>query len=203
MDDKSKNLYEKLLIELFEAGYPVKKVQELPYLYKNYSKLIPILSIYLEKFDDIGIKEEIVRAMAVKFAKPAAKVLINEFIFNKEVEPTDYLWAIGNSISVIEDDAICNEVIELIKDRGYSVARQMMVMSLWKMRDANNQLKVKSVLIELLDDDDVAAHAIYALGRLKAIDAIPAIEPFLKHKLALWRNEAKKAILRIEANNSK
>ncbi len=52
--------------------------------------------------------------------------------------------------------------------------------------------------IELLDDDDVAGHAVMALGRLKAPRAREKPEPFLSHPRTWVRAEARKALAKIE-----
>ena len=58
--------------------------------------------------------------------------------------------------------------------------------------------KSKKILISLLDDDDVDGHAIAALSKFKDIELIKYIEPFLNHKMTWKRNEAKKAIKKLE-----
>jgi HEAT repeat protein len=53
----------------------------------------------------------------------------------------------------------------------------------------------------LLADDRVAGHAIIALGKLKARDAAPEIEPFLRHETAWVRKEAQRALKKIDKSN--
>jgi HEAT repeat protein len=66
----------------------------------------------------------------------------------------------------------------------------MVVLALANMRDS----RAVDVLLGLLDDDEVAGHAVMALGKLKAGKARPAIEEFLKHPKPWVRKEAKKAL---------
>jgi len=70
----------------------------------------------------------------------------------------------------------------------------MLALSLGNMK---NQ-RAEDVLIDLLDDDEVAGHAIIALGKLKSKKAYPAIKRFLIHPKSWVRNEAKKALAKID-----
>jgi HEAT repeat protein len=58
--------------------------------------------------------------------------------------------------------------------------------------------RAEDVLIDLLDDDEVAGHAIIALRKLKSKKAYPAIKRFLTHPKAWVRNEAKKALAKVD-----
>ena len=53
------------------------------------------------------------------------------------------------------------------------------------------------VLIELLNDDEVAGHALMALGKLKAFKARLHIERFLDHGKPWVRKEARKALAKL------
>jgi HEAT repeat protein len=70
----------------------------------------------------------------------------------------------------------------------------MLVIGLGNMCDP----RVIPVLISLLRDEDVGAHAARALGELKAASARDSLQPLLRHPKALVRREAKRAIARIE-----
>lgn len=56
-----------------------------------------------------------------------------------------------------------------------------------------------SVLLALLDDEDVAAYAVMGLGKLKAREARPAVERFLDHPESWVRKEAKRALAKLPA----
>lgn len=70
----------------------------------------------------------------------------------------------------------------------------MVVAALGNMKNP----KAKEILIELLDEDEVAGYAVMGLGKLKAKDAKVKIEPFLKHPQEWVRKEARKALAKIE-----
>lgn len=56
---------------------------------------------------------------------------------------------------------------------------------------------VVKFLIELPNDEEVAGHAVIALGQIRDPRAAQAFEPFLAHEKAWIRKEAKKALKRI------
>jgi len=69
----------------------------------------------------------------------------------------------------------------------------MIVLALSRMKDP----RVVPALCGLLDDDDVVGHALIALRRLRAREAVPAIEGCLGHPQAWVRDEAKKALAKL------
>ena len=58
--------------------------------------------------------------------------------------------------------------------------------------------KVKKTLITLLNDEEVNGHVIYALSKFKDKNLIQILIPFLEHKVIWKREEAKKAIKKLE-----
>jgi HEAT repeat protein len=100
---------------------------------------------------------------------------------------------LGNALSVVADDSFFDEAAQLIRRREYGRAREMLVLGLVRLRDP----RVASLLVEMLDDDDVVAHAVMALGRLRPPGVRPLVEPLVDHPSALVRGEAKKALRRL------
>lgn len=157
---------------------------------------IPILVDLLDVVTDPKTKEGMVRALSIRDAKPFATArLIEEFrktTVSSDVSPLK--WTIGNAIHVLADDTVYNEIRELTMNRDHAGDRKMIVLALGKMKNPD----AVDVAISLLDDDDVAGHALAALARLRAPRSRPFIEPFLNHPRTWWRNEAKKALKRID-----
>jgi HEAT repeat protein len=63
--------------------------------------------------------------------------------------------------------------------------------------------KTRSLLVNLLTDDDVRAHAAAALGRLGAREASPMLTRLLTDKDYLTRKEAKIALGKIQKKESR
>jgi hypothetical protein len=184
-----------VVADLVNAGFPVESVWDLFNKRLNYRDAIPILLEWLPKISNQGAKEGIVRALSVKWAKPdAAPLLVREFHRIEDPGGSSLGWAIGNALEVVADDAVFDDLVEIVRDPSYGRARQMIAVALGKMKDP----RAVDVLLGLLDDEDVTGHAIMALGRLGAQEARPAIEGCLSHSKPWVRKEAKKALAKID-----
>ncbi|GAG37597.1 unnamed protein product, partial [marine sediment metagenome] len=167
-----------VLSDLAKIGFPVETVSELFNRKLWYEQAIPVLIKWLPKMKNTKVKESIVRALTVKWAKPqAAPLLVREYDKHTKPEDSALRWAISNALCEVADDSVCDDVIRLAQDRRYGPDRQMLMLVLGNMKDE----RVLDVLIGLLGDDDVAGHAIMGLRKLKAERARPHIEPFLEH----------------------
>jgi len=179
---------------LRRAGVQVKSVFDLVNTSTPYPGAIPVLIGLLSTVKEGWIKQGVVRALTVKEARPvAAKPLIREF----RRETDDRLspkWAIGNALSVVADDSVFDDVVDLVTDRRHGKAREMLAVTLGSMKNP----RAVDVLVGLLQDDEVAGHAITGLRKLKAVQARTAIQPFLKHPKAWVRREARKALNAID-----
>lgn len=191
----------KLIDELGDAGFPVADLWDLVNTKAQYAAAIPVLLEWLRDVDArvpgptrARVREGLVRALSVPAARPAAApALIEEFRRSPDPSGLGFGWVVGNALSVVADDSVFDEIAALVRDRSYGKARQMMVVGLGKSKDA----RATPLLLELLDDQDVAAHAVMALGQLKSPDARSAIERLRDHPQALVRREARKALAKL------
>ncbi len=182
---------------LLAVGIKVASVYDLVNTRQVYKEAIPVLLEFLPIIQDFNIKEGVVRALAVREAKDiATPILIDEF---KKLDSTDgrqhlLKWAIGNTLSVVATDKAFDSIASLALDARHGASRQMIALALGNMKKS----PVSNVLIQLLDDEEVAGHAIMALGKLKAKDAQKRIEQFLDHPKEWIRKEARRALKKIE-----
>jgi HEAT repeat protein len=191
-----------LLEELALAGVHLRDLWELVNDRAQYSAAIPVLIDWLEHLDDRvpaadqdKVREGLVRALTVPAARPsAAPVLLAEF--RRVSDPTGLgpRWVIGNALEVVADDSIFDDVALIVRDPSFGKARQMVVVGLARSKDG----RAVPLLIELLDDEDVAAHAAMALGKRRASEARSALERQLESPQALVRQEAKKALAKLD-----
>jgi len=178
--------------ELRQMCFRISYVGQLYHGNMCYEVAIPVLMKWLPKIDNIRVKEDIVRALTVKWAKPqAGPLLVDEY--DKAMDSL-LRWAIGNALSVVADDGVCDDLMRLAKDIGAGIDRQMIVVALGNMKNP----AAVDVLIKCLKDENVSGHALMALRKLKAAKARSYIEPFLSHKITWKRNEAKKATKAID-----
>ena len=180
--------------DLEQAGFSVDSLDELRHTRTTYRAAVPVLLKWLPVVPDAAVKESIVRALSVPWAKPAAAgPLIAEF--RNSSDPSSGLkWAIGNALAVVADDTVFSEVSELVRDRRNGKAREMLALALSNMQDP----RAVPLLVELLDDAEMAGHAVLALGKVKWRGARPHLERFLDHPKSWVRKEAKRALAKLD-----
>jgi HEAT repeats len=190
-----------LLDDLRAVGVIVADVWDLVNTNRRYDAAIPVLMDWLEHADTrvplehrTKLCEGLVRALTVPAARPhAAPLLVKQFREARDPTGSGLRWATGNALAEVADDSMFDELAELARDRRYGRARQMIVWGFRRSRDP----RAVPLLVELLDDDEVAAHAASALGPLKAASARPALERLVNHPKPLVRRNAKKALAKI------
>ena len=181
--------------DLHKVGYDAQTLDNLRRSGTKYDAAIPVLLYWLPLVSLPDAKESIVRTLSVPWAKPdAGPKLIAEFEKtpkDENVASWDALrWAIGNALEVLAEPSLLQKLIEIVTNKQNGKAREMFVLALAKIRDPRSV----EVLIQLLDDEQVAGHAIMALRKLKAPRALDHLERFVDHPKAWVRNEAQKAI---------
>ena len=94
---------------------------------------------------------------------------------------------------MLAEPSLLGKIVEIVLNRENGKAREMFVLGLGKIRNPRST----EVLIGLLNDKQVAGHAVMALRKLKAPEALDHVERFAGHPQSWVRNEAKKAIAEI------
>jgi HEAT repeat protein len=182
-----------LMAELARAGFEVNSLAMLA-TSDAYKDAVPILAKWLVKASNPQLKEAIGRALSVPWARSAAGVLVAEFRKAPESANGGLKWAIGSALEVLASEELLEDLIELVQDKRHGTARQMPAIGLGKTKNP----RAIPVLISLLEDDEVAGHAVMGLGKLKAIEALPFLERFVSHPKVWIRREAAKAIRKIK-----
>lgn len=136
-----------VLADLGAAGFQVRSLADLRHSGVRYREAIPVLLAWLRQVTDRRVKEEIVRALTVPWARPAAtRPMIDEFRrVDSSVDPTGtgLRWTVGNALEVLADDSSFDELAELARDRRYGKARQMIVLA-WAGRSGRRRSKCLS-----------------------------------------------------------
>lgn len=196
-----------VLGDLAEAGFPgLEEVGDLRRRGMRYDAAVPVLLEWLPRASYLFLCEDIARTLSVAFARRlAAPVFLRLFRDPPAVEDPlrpatsepaqEHLrWVIGNGLGIFASPPLADELIELALDRRFGKARFQIVAALPKTKDE----RVPGVLQGLLDDPAVSAHAIAALGKMRFAAARPAIEAMLASSDKNVRDEAKKALKRID-----
>ncbi len=191
---------DKIVVQaLRTAGLRIKSVYDLVNTKASYPEAIPVLINMLPKVHHDRIKEGIARALTVQEARPiAAQALVREFLrMPSDTESQEHTkWAIGNALSVVADDSVFGDIATLISDKRHGSARAMLLHALCNMREHREQ--AVHLLMDSLADDKIGVQAMIALGKLRVKKARVGIERFLKDLDPWVRQEAKRALAKID-----
>lgn len=179
-----------IIKDVREKGFEITNINDLMGMNKGHKDLVPILLRYLKEIDDEGDKEFIVRCLGVKGFSEASRSLIDEFYKSNNL---NYKWAIGNTLSIIQDKDLLPDLIKIAREKEHGIARQMIVHGLGSYKAE----KVKDVLVELLYDNEVVGHAISAIAKMGDVSLVKYVQPFLSYKVKWVRNEANKTIKKL------
>lgn len=182
---------EELLKDIRAKGVDISSINDLIKMDKRFKDLVPIVVEHLKNIEDESDKEFLIRCLGIKGFTDATEQLLEEF---NKTDTITFKWAIGNSLAIIEDKSHVNELLEIAQNKEHGIARQMIVVALGKM-------KVKeafSVLIKLLEDDDLVGHAIGALAYYNDPAVIQYLIPLESHKVGWIKKEASKVIEKLQ-----
>jgi HEAT repeat protein len=181
-----------------EKGIAISSVWDLVHTRDKYTEVIPDLIATLPEVNELAIREGIIRALTIKEAAPAAaKPLIEEFyrlLGDETSHGSTTRWAIANALTVVARGDSVDAVLKLIALPSSGSARQMLALTLGKLKDR----RAVPVLIELLNDEQIVGHAASALGMIKAPEARQALLSMRNHPRTWVRKEIEKAILKID-----
>ncbi|MDY7080495.1 MAG: HEAT repeat domain-containing protein [Chloroflexota bacterium] len=191
------DLYSKLRSDIVKTNDNVLQVKSVDELYRksiDYRVAIPTLTKWLPLVDNRAVKIALVRALSIKWARPAAaRPLIEEFRKAPD-EDVDLKWTIANALSEVADASVFDDIVELVRDKRHGVARVMLPLALAKTKDP----RAVDVLMELLDDELAFGQAVRALRLLAPPEARGALERFVDHPKTWVRNEARRALAKID-----
>jgi len=177
--------------DLEAVGIEVTTVYDLVNRSDNdYRAAVPILLRHLESARDPKLREGIVRALGVK-SFPVTEALIAAF--RRESHPL-VRWAIGNSLYNTASREHIPALLELVQDRSYGIARQMIALQLGKWRDPG----ALAALERLVDDPEVTPHALTALGEYEDERLRSLFVRLATHAQPLVRKSAARSLARLE-----
>ena len=155
------SLQRNFLEEINKSGYNFNSIYDLMLLYEKDKNIVSVFLKYLKLFE-LDIKKHLVRFLGVKGFVSASKFLLEEFHKTKDFI---YRFAIANTLSLIQDENILEDLIEIVENRMYGEARIPIIYRLYKFKN----FQLEKVLVKLLNDKIVSKIAEYSLNKLKNI----------------------------------
>jgi HEAT repeat protein len=185
---------------LESVGFHVDNLADLVNQNINVEKAIPVFLKWIPRITYPPLKECLIRALADPCAKPIAAVpLIQEFRRVAESSSEGIGWTLANALSVVADDSVFDDLVQLVRDSRYGRSREMLAVALGNMRNP----QAVTVLTDLLSDEVVVGHAVLALGNLRAIAARSAVAKLASHPKAWIRKEVQKALRKMDSCSEK
>lgn len=190
--------HSKLIRDLNDLGFPIHRVSDLYNQKYNYKSAVPRLIAALEEDEEKAHREEIVRSISVRWAKPkAAKPLIEAFLHANDERELGIRWVIGNALAVVADDSVFDDLVRLLRDRNYGRSREMLALALSGMKDS----RADAVLISLLQDEVLAGHALMAINK-RGMKLDSSLLEKLRNDPRAWvRKEAEKNPRKVNSKN--
>jgi HEAT repeat protein len=169
----------------------------------DHGRAAPVLLRWLPELLDPVEKERVVRHLTAEAEAErigAARVLIDEFTRSDD---DGLKWAIANALATLATKDDFEGLIELLGDRRHGKSREMLCDALKRTKDP----RAPDVLIGLVEDRDVAGHAILALrlyGPRSSLPHLRRAEGKLRKIVGaadfseFSRRQARKALERLE-----
>ena len=155
------SLQRNFLEEINKSGYNFNSIYDLMLLDEKDKNIVPVFLKYLKLFE-LDIKKYLVRFLGVKGFVSASKFLLEEFHKTKDFI---YRFTIANTLSLIQDENILEDLIEIVENRMYGEARIPIIYRLYKFKN----FQLEKVLMKLLNDKEVSEVVEYSLNKLKNI----------------------------------
>ena len=155
------SLQRNFLEEINKSGYNFNSIYDLMLLDEKDKNIVPVFLKYLKLFE-LDIKKHLVRFLGVKGFVSASKFLLEEFHKTKDFI---YRFTIANTLSLIQDENILEDLIEIVENRMYGEARIPIIYRLHKFKN----FQLEKVLMKLLNDKEVSEVVEYSLNKLKNI----------------------------------
>ncbi len=184
----------RLMADLAAAGYPVDTPARLT---GKYVEAVPVLVDWLDRAQAVNIRQAVVRALSVPFARKLARdPLLAEFERVTDDDDPDGLglrWIVGSALEVLYTDSAYDAYVRLIEQPRFGPARQMLVHALRRSK----RPEAVPLLLSLLNDPDVNGQATLALARIADPAAADGLRSMLDDRTPWVRNEAQKGLAKI------
>lgn len=192
-----------LLSELRAAGIDVATVWDLVNSTDTPAEAEPVLVEWLADLEErvprqdwASVREGLVRALTAAKNKRVVVPLMVELIWRvKDAEEPLVPWAIGNAIGELASRQDLDALRRICANPELGMSRQMVVRALGRLKDVQSV----PLLVELLRDPEIGAHAAHALGKVGGASVIPHLERLSSDlsRTAFVRQEAQHAKRRI------
>lgn len=187
---------EPVLRDLERAGVNVAGIKELEQQRQHQAAAAPVLLRWLSRVSYFPLQAEIVSVLGKMRGSLVAAGLVAAF---EQPDADAIRWNLGDAIAKVADDSIFDGVVRLVRESSYGKDREMLALAFARM----DRKHAVPVLLQLLDDDVMVAHAASALQKLAPPEARKKLEALKDHPRPLVRSSAAKALAAIDKAEAK
>ena len=178
--------------ELRELGFEFEiRGQMIGFMPKHKDVILPLAIKYYQQAKQLGKDNEqngFLSFFHFKGLEEVVPMLLEDFYSNETKDLTR--WFIFDCFYAIRSKKYINDYLKIISDEKYENNRKMIILLLGEMKVE----EAIPIFIDLLEDETVRLHAIYALGCFKRMEFLPYFERFSESKHPGWRKYARLAI---------
>ena len=186
--------------ELRNLGFEfVTSNQALALIPKHKKVILPVAIKYYKLAKELKKANEqnyFMRFFNIKGFDDIIPMLIDDYYSDETPDLTR--WYISDCIYQVKSKNFVNEYVNIVSNKKFGQNRQMIVLLLGKLKEES----VISVLIDLLEDEEVRLHAISALGEFKSEDFRCYFERFQNSTHPGWRKYSRMALKKLNANKT-
>lgn len=170
--------------------------QAVSFIPKHKKMILPIATKYYQlakKLEKPNEQNYFMRFLCIKGLDDVIPMLLEDYYFEKTADLTR--WFISDCIYQIRSKNFVKEYLDIVSSRMFGRNRQMIVLLLGKLKEES----AISILIDLLEDEEVRLHAICALGEFKREEFRCHFERFQNSTHPGWRKYAKAALKKLNS----
>jgi hypothetical protein len=140
---------------------------------------LPVLLDLLPTLTDRTLVSAVAGHLRRPWARPRAFPVLHLAFVSWAGRDQHTGWTVGDALATCGQVTDLPTLLDLAADRRYGWSRQMIVHALWRFKKDN---RVATLLLHLIDDPDVALHAMGALRRVVGNrDALPHLRRVRDH----------------------
>ena len=183
--------------ELRDLGFSfVSSNQSIGFMPKHKKMILPIAIRYYQLAKEQQKDNEQNHFMSFfrfKGMEEVIPILLEDY-YSKETK-NQTRWFISDCLYQIRSRSYIKEYMEIIANPAFGINRQMIILLVGKLKIDN----AISILVNLLEDEEVRLHVISALGEFKREDLRDYFERFQDSTHSGWRKYAKIALKKLDA----
>lgn len=185
---------EQIREDIRKQGVICDSSQDLEKLGEHQAAAIPVILNWLPK-KTLAFRT-IIQVFSQKWTREYARKELVDLYVNTDPAEIERRWYYGEYIRQLSDDRDFDELATLATDRSAGCSRMSIIEAISKTKKYKE--RAINILMDQIEDETVIIDVSKGLRRLKAVQARPLLEPYLKHKDSEIRSEVRRTIKKFD-----